>query len=167
VAAPTAGFHFTRPILRALWNKRVRIVKVCLHVGPGTFKPVKVKNIEQHFVDPEFAELSPRAARILNAVRKRGGKIFAVGTTTVRVLESAPLTDGNIQPFEGEVDLYIKPGFEFRFVDHLVTNFHLPKSSLLILVSAFAGRELILEAYREAVKEQLRFFSYGDAMLIL
>jgi S-adenosylmethionine:tRNA ribosyltransferase-isomerase len=167
VAAPTAGFHFTRSILNVLSRKGVKIVRVCLHVGPGTFKPVTAESIEDHTVDPEHAELSPDAASVLNRVRQSGGRIFAVGTTSVRTLESAPVADGLIQPFVGDVDLYIRPGFQFGVVDHLITNFHLPKSSLLILVSAFAGREVILEAYREAIANRLRFFSYGDAMLIL
>jgi S-adenosylmethionine:tRNA ribosyltransferase-isomerase len=167
VAAPTAGFHFTRSLLRTIEARGVKIVEACLHVGPGTFKPVKVQNIDDHIVDPEFAELSPEAASQLNWVREKGGLIFAVGTTTVRTLESAKIEHGEIQPFSGIVDLFIKPGFQFKVVDHLITNFHLPKSSLLILVSAFAGRELILRAYEEAIRHKMRFYSYGDAMLIL
>ena len=167
VAAPTAGFHFTRSLLRAIEAKEVRIIETCLHVGPGTFKPVKVQNIDDHVVDPEFAELSPKAASQLNQVREKGGSIFAVGTTTVRTLESAETVHGEIQPFSGMVDLFIKPGFKFKVVDHLITNFHLPKSSLLILVSTFAGRECILSAYEEAIRSKMRFYSYGDAMLIL
>ena len=167
VAAPTAGFHFTRPILRALKDKGVKIVELTLHVGPGTFKPIQVKDIDRHTVDPEVAELSPEAAKTLNTVRETGGSVFACGTTSVRTLESAPIKKGEIQPFSGFVDLYTKPGYKYRVVDHLITNFHLPKSSLLVLVSAFAGRERILEAYGEAIKEEYRFYSYGDAMLIL
>ncbi|HOP07093.1 MAG TPA: tRNA preQ1(34) S-adenosylmethionine ribosyltransferase-isomerase QueA [candidate division Zixibacteria bacterium] len=167
VAAPTAGFHFTRPLLKKLETKRIERIEICLHVGPGTFKPVSVDRIEDHTVDPEMAELDISAAKAINKVRERGGKIWAVGTTSVRTLESAPIKNGKIQPFEGMVDLYIRPGHEFRVVDHLITNFHLPKSSLIILVAAFAGRERVLEAYREAVAAQMRFYSYGDAMLIL
>ncbi|MFQ6008997.1 MAG: tRNA preQ1(34) S-adenosylmethionine ribosyltransferase-isomerase QueA [Candidatus Zixiibacteriota bacterium] len=167
VAAPTAGFHFTRSLLRTIQAKGVKIIEICLHVGPGTFKPVQVEDIDNHTVDPEFAELSPKAASQLNRVREEGGDIFAVGTTTVRTLESAKMKCGEIQPFSGLVDLYIKPGFRFRIVDHLITNFHLPRSSLLILVSAFAGRERILQAYQEAIQNKMRFYSYGDAMLIL
>jgi S-adenosylmethionine:tRNA ribosyltransferase-isomerase len=167
VAAPTAGFHFTRSLLAELGRKGVRVVETCLHVGPGTFKPVTVNDIDDHVVDPEYAELSRSAAERLNRIKTRGGSIFAVGTTTVRTLESATVVDGQIQPLSGLVDLYIRPGFRFRFVDHLITNFHLPKSSLLILVSAFAGRERILSAYRQAIEKRMRFYSYGDAMLIL
>ena len=143
VAAPTAGFHFTQPILSQLKARGVKVIETCLHVGPGTFKPVTADSIADHTVDPEFAELTPDAASMLNQVRDNGGKVFAVGTTTVRTLESAKITDGKVVPFSGEVDLYIRPGFEFRVVDHLITNFHLPKSSLLVLVAAFTGRERI------------------------
>jgi S-adenosylmethionine:tRNA ribosyltransferase-isomerase len=167
VAAPTAGFHFTKALLEQLHQKGVERIELTLHVGPGTFKPVKCDRIEDHTVDPEYAELSPEAARRLNVARERGGAIFAVGTTSVRTLESAETKDGEALPFSGMVDTYIRPGYKFRLVDHLITNFHLPKSSLLILVSAFAGREKVLEAYREAIREGYRFYSYGDAMLIL
>lgn len=166
VAAPTAGFHFTQRLLDELKKKGVKIATVTLHVGPGTFKPLKVENIADHVVDQEMAELPRETADTINAARKSGGRIFAVGTTSVRTLEASP--DGReVKPFSGMVDLYIKPGHSFRFVDAMVTNFHLPKSSLLILVSAFAGRELILDCYRDAIEQQMRFYSYGDAMLIL
>ncbi|MEK7775225.1 MAG: tRNA preQ1(34) S-adenosylmethionine ribosyltransferase-isomerase QueA [Candidatus Zixiibacteriota bacterium] len=165
VAAPTAGFHFTRGLLDALKKKGVQIAEVTLHVGPGTFKPLKVENIHDHVVDPEIGELPIATAAIINKARHSGHKIFAVGTTTVRTLESAPAGSA-VTPFSGMVDLYIKPGHRFRFVDHMVTNFHLPKSSLLILVSAFAGREAILDAYHDAIQRGMRFYSYGDAMLI-
>jgi S-adenosylmethionine:tRNA ribosyltransferase-isomerase len=167
VAAPTAGFHFTRSILDGLQRDDIEIIRVCLHVGPGTFKPVKTDDIESHVVDPEMATLLPDAAAAINRVRKSGGKIIAVGTTSVRTIESAPIRGGEVQPYEGMVDLYIRPGYRFKLVDHLVTNFHLPKSSLLILVSALAGRECILNAYREAIRQRMRFYSYGDAMLIV
>ncbi len=167
VAAPTAGFHFTPAILNEIKAKGVEVAELTLHVGPGTFKPVQVDDIDEHTVDPEFAEITESAADTINRSRASGGKVFVVGTTTVRTLESAPVKDGEIVPFSGEVDLYIRPGHRFKFVDHLVTNFHLPKSSLLILVSAYAGRELILKAYREAIAAGFRFYSYGDAMLIL
>ena len=167
VAAPTAGFHFTRPILNELGEKGVETVELTLHVGPGTFKPIKTDNIDEHKVDPEYAELPPSAAEKLSAVKARGGRIVAVGTTSVRTLESAKIKDGEILPFAGMVDLYIKPGYKFRLVERLVTNFHLPQSSLLVLVSAFAGRETILRTYAEAVRKRYRFYSYGDAMLIL
>jgi S-adenosylmethionine:tRNA ribosyltransferase-isomerase len=167
VAAPTAGLHFTRSLLEEVKRRKVSIIEVTLHVGPGTFKPIKVNNIEDHRVDPEFAQLSAIAADKINKVRTRGGKIVAVGTTSVRTLESAPMTSGIIDPFTGPVDLFIRPGFEFKVVDRLLTNFHLPQSSLLVLVSAFAGREQVLAGYREAVRLKYRFYSYGDAMLII
>ncbi|UCG62554.1 MAG: tRNA preQ1(34) S-adenosylmethionine ribosyltransferase-isomerase QueA [Candidatus Zixiibacteriota bacterium] len=167
VAAPTAGFHFTPTILDELKARGVEVVELTLHVGPGTFKPVQVDDIDQHTVDPEFAEITQTAADSISRARATGKKIFVVGTTTVRTLESAPVKEGDIVPFSGEVDLYIRPGHQFKFVDHLITNFHLPKSSLLILVSAYAGRELILKAYQEAITSRFRFYSYGDAMLIL
>lgn len=167
VAAPTAGFHFSRTLLKKVREMGVEPIELTLHVGPGTFKPVKVQNIEEHTVDPEFAELSETAATAINAVRNSGSRIFVVGTTSVRTLEAAEMMSGCVRPYAGLVNLYIKPGFKFRFTDHLVTNFHLPKSSLLILVSGFAGQELIRHAYHEAVKNDYRFYSYGDAMLIL
>ena len=167
VAAPTAGFHFTHGVLQQLATRRVNVIKLCLHVGPGTFKPVTAPHVEEHVVDPEWAELPAEAAAELNSVRNAGRRVFAVGTTSVRTLESAPVVNGAIQPFSGMVDLFIRPGHKFAVVDHLITNFHLPKSSLLILVSAFAGREMILQAYAEAIRNRLRFYSYGDAMLIL
>jgi S-adenosylmethionine:tRNA ribosyltransferase-isomerase len=167
VAAPTAGFHFTPTVIDRIRDNGVHIAELTLHVGPGTFKPVQVENIEEHTVDPEYATLPPETADTINRVRRAGGKIWAVGTTSVRTLEAASVNNGDIVPFEGEVDLYIRPGHQFRFVDHLLTNFHLPKSSLLILASAFAGREQILSAYQKAVENSFRFYSYGDAMLIL
>jgi len=167
VAAPTAGLHFTRKILDSIKSNGVKIITVTLHVGYGTFKMVKSANIEDHIVDPEFAEITKSAAHALNKVRQDGGKIFAVGTTSVRTLESAKIVGGEIQPYAEKVDLYIRPGFKFKVVDHLITNFHLPKSSLLILVSAFAGRKKILHAYNTAVENDFRFYSYGDCMLIL
>lgn len=167
VAAPTAGFHFTKLLLADLLEKGVKIINITLHVGPGTFKPVKVDDIENHTVDSEFAEITPGVASELNNIRSNGGNIFAVGTTSVRTLESAKIIDNAIQPFSGMVDLYIQPGYKFRVVNHLITNFHLPKSSLIILISAFAGRENIIEAYKSAIENEMRFYSYGDAMLIL
>ena len=168
VAAPTAGFHFTEEIIAKLKSKGVVIAELTLHVGPGTFKPVSVDNIKDHTVDPEYAILSSDTAEKINQARQNGKKIFAVGTTTTRTLESSEFDrDGNLIPFEKFVDLYIQPGYKFKVVDHLITNFHLPKSSLLILVSTFAGRERILEAYKKAIQEKYRFYSYGDAMLIL
>ena len=167
VAAPTAGFHLTKGLLKKIHEKRVAVCEITLHVGPGTFKPITVDEIENHTVDPEYAILPQSVTETLNHTRRSGGRIFAVGTTSVRTLESAPCDGDQIVPFEGMVDMYIQSGHQFRTVDHLVTNFHLPKSSLLVLVAAFAGRERILEAYAEAVAQEYRFYSYGDAMLIL
>ena len=168
VAAPTAGFHFTESIIEKLQAKGVEIAELTLHVGPGTFKPVSVDNIKDHTVDPEYAILTSETADKINKARKSGNKVIAVGTTSTRTLESAEIdNDGNLIPFEKFVDLYIQPGYKFQVVDHLITNFHLPKSSLLILVSTFAGRENVLEAYNRAIKEKFRFYSYGDAMLML
>jgi len=167
VAAPTAGLHFSNRVIKKIEDKGVKIIRITLHVGYGTFKTVKVDDINDHSVDPEYAQISKTSAKTINSIRKNGGKIFAVGTTSVRTLESAEIIDGEIQPFSDYVDLYIKPGHQFKVVDHLITNFHLPKSSLTILVSAFAGREQILNAYETAVKEKYRFYSYGDCMLIL
>lgn len=167
VAAPTAGLHFTKALLDKIKKKGIKIVELTLDVGPGTFKPVKTDNIEEHKIEPEQATLSAKAAATLNKVKVNGGRIVAVGTTSVRTLESAPAKSGQIQPFSGPVDLYIRPGHKFKVVDLLVTNFHLPKSSLLILVCALAGREEALKAYEQAVKKEFRFYSYGDAMLII
>ncbi|MBD3257120.1 tRNA preQ1(34) S-adenosylmethionine ribosyltransferase-isomerase QueA [candidate division GN15 bacterium] len=167
VAAPTAGFHFTRGLLDRVRELGVTVIELTLHVGPGTFKPITADDVDDHVVDPEYADLPAEAANQINRVRENGGSIFAVGTTSVRTLESATIAGGEVQPLAGMVNLYIKPGHRFRLVDHLVTNFHLPRSSLLVLVSAFAGRERILAAYREAIERRYRFYSYGDAMLIL
>ena len=167
VAAPTAGLHFTKALLNRIKKKGVKVVEITLDVGPGTFKPVIVSEIEEHRVEPEQATISAKAALVLNKVRKNGGRIIAVGTTSARTLESATIAGGQIQPLSAKVDLYIKPGHNFKVVDSLLTNFHLPKSSLLILVSALAGRELILKTYEEAVRQQMRFYSYGDAMLVV
>jgi S-adenosylmethionine:tRNA ribosyltransferase-isomerase len=167
IAAPTAGFHFTRSITRQIQTAGVELIKITLHVGPGTFKPITTDDITRHWVDPEYAELSPSAAHRLSHTKSTGGRVFAVGTTSVRTLESAANRKGDIRPVAGMIDLYIKPGHRFLVVDHLITNFHLPKSSLLVLVAAFAGREEILRVYEEAIREEYRFYSYGDAMLIL
>jgi len=167
VAAPTAGLHFTKSILQKIKDMGVKIIPITLHVGLGTFKTVRAVNIGDHIVDPEYAEISKSAVRSINKVRRDGGRIFAVGTTSVRTLESAEIADNEVMPFSGFVDLYIRPGYQFKIVDHLITNFHLPKSSLIILVSAFAGREKILKAYSEAIQNKYRFYSYGDCMLIL
>ena len=164
VAAPTAGFHFDQELLQALEEKGIEIAKVTLHVGPGTFKPIRDEDIRRHVVDPEWFELSEETASAINRVKDRGGRVVAVGTTVVRVLETVGLP---AKPRSGVTHLYILPGHRFKVVDALVTNFHLPGTSLLVLVSAFATRELVLRAYREAVSKRYRFYSYGDAMLIL
>lgn len=167
IAAPTAGLHFTAQVNDALVGRQAQVVEITLHVGYGTFQPVRVDNIEQHRVDPEFYEIRDEAARVINESRAQGGRVIAVGTTTVRALESATNNEGSVEPGRGETRLTIIPGYEFRITDALLTNFHLPRSSLLLLVSAFAGRNLTLEAYRHAVAERFRFYSYGDCMLVI
>ncbi|HEY0875075.1 MAG TPA: tRNA preQ1(34) S-adenosylmethionine ribosyltransferase-isomerase QueA [Vicinamibacterales bacterium] len=167
VAAPTAGLHFTREMLDALAARGVEQVQVTLHVGYGTFKPVRSEDVESHVVDPEAYEISADAAERLNSARAEGRRIVAVGTTTTRALEDAAIKGGGrILPGRADATTFIYPGFEFRVIGGLLTNFHLPKSSLLMLVSAFAGRERILAAYRHAVEQRYRFYSYGDAMLV-
>ena len=166
VAAPTAGLHFTDDLFRRLEAHGVGWVDATLHVGLGTFRPIEAERSEDHALHAEWAELTLRAANELTACRARGGRIVAVGTTSARVLESAA-AGGTIAPFTGETALYLRPGHEFRGLDALATNFHLPRSSLLVLVSALAGVELVRAAYAEAIRERYRFYSYGDAMLIL
>src|SRR5690606_7407537 len=165
VAAPTAGLHFDESLLEAVQAKGVDTASVTLHVGAGTSQPVRVERIEEHQRHPEPAEVSSEVCQQVAQARARGGRVIAVGTTSVRALESASRS-GELQPLTGETDIFIYPGYRFRSVDALITNFHLPRSTLLTLVSAFGGRECILEAYTEAVKQQYRFFSYGDAMFI-
>ncbi len=165
VAAPTAGLHFDQELLGKLKLKGVKMAYVTLHVGPGTFKPVRVDDIREHQVDPEWVEVPQDTVDQILETQKRGGRVIAVGTTTVKSLESAAL-EGELKPFNGPTSLYILPGHCFKVVDMMITNFHLPKSSLLILVSAFAGRERIITAYKEAVSLKYHFFSYGDAMLL-
>lgn len=168
VAAPTAGLHFTAAILDALDQRGVERATLTLHVGYGTFKPVRVETVEAHTVDPEVFEVPPDTARRLEAARREGRRIVAVGTTTTRALETAAREGrGAIEPGRRETSLFIHPGFEFRVVSALLTNFHLPRSSLLMLACAFGGRERVLAAYREAVADRFRFYSYGDAMLIV
>jgi S-adenosylmethionine:tRNA ribosyltransferase-isomerase len=166
VAAPTAGLHFDEPLLAALAARGVTWTTVTHHIGYGTFKPVRVAEVEEHQVDPENYVIAPDAAAAIEATRAAGGRIVAVGTTTTRALESA-VTGNGVGAGPGTTDLFIRPGHEFRVVDALVTNFHLPRSSLVMLVAAFAGRELTLAAYRHAVAAGFRFYSYGDAMLIV
>lgn len=167
VAAPTAGLHFTETLLQAIRDKGIRTAYVTLHVGPGTFKPVACEDIREHRMDPEWFELPADAAKVVNETRERGGRIIAVGSTSVRVLETAAQKGWPLQAGSGETALFIYPGYAFTAVDALLTNFHLPKSTLFMLVCAFAGRERMLETYRTAAAEQYRFYSYGDAMLIL
>jgi len=166
-AAPTAGLHFTPELMKKIREKGVEIVPVLLHVGLGTFRPVKVDDITEHRMHAEYYEISEEAARVINAVKRRGGRVIAVGTTTTRCLESAAAARGEVRPGAGWTDIFIYPGYRFLAIDGLITNFHLPKSTLLMMVSALAGRERILCAYREAVSLGYRFFSFGDAMLII
>ncbi|KAF2957649.1 S-adenosylmethionine:tRNA ribosyltransferase-isomerase [Thermotoga sp. Ku-13t] len=163
IAAPTAGFHFTETLLEKIRSMGVQTVEVTLHVGIGTFRPVKTENIEQHRMHSEKYSIPPRVVEIIRQAKSQGHRIIAVGTTVVRTLESFARTNLT----EGETDLFIYPPFEFKIVDALITNFHLPRSTLLMLVCAFAGHQLIMNAYQEAVKQRYRFYSFGDAMFIL
>lgn len=165
-AAPTAGLHFTEKILDEIRGKGVTVAPVILHVGPGTFKPVKTENIEDHVMDPEPFEIPESSAQAVTLAKKEGRRVIAVGSTVTRCLESSADETGAVRPCSGETDMFIKPGYRFKVVDAMLTNFHLPKSTLLILVCAFAGKDFTLSAYNEAVKEEYRFFSYGDAMFI-
>lgn len=167
VAAPTAGLHFTPELVQALREMGVEIAELTLHVGYGTFAPVRSRDIRSHVIHQEWVQLLPQSAATINAAKQSGRRIWAVGTTSTRSLEFAAGAKGLVQPFAGPCDLYIYPGFRFQVVDNLITNFHLPQSSLLLLVSALAGRERILAAYAEAVQLRYRFFSYGDAMAIM
>ncbi len=166
-AAPTAGLHFTEELLAKIKNMGVLVAPVMLHVGLGTFRPVKADNIKDHKMHSEYFVMSEESADIINNVRKNGGRVVSVGTTSTRVLESTVDDNGTVHAFAGETDIFIYPGYKFKCVDALITNFHLPESTLVMLVSAFAGREFILDAYKTAVKEKYRFFSFGDAMLIV
>ena len=166
IAAPTAGLHFTQALLETLKNSGIEIATLTLHVGPGTFQPVKVENIQTHKMHAEYIHLGDTEARRIRTAQEAGVKIVAIGTTVVRSLETAGAT-GHVRPYTGYSELFIYPGHQFNVVDALVTNFHLPKSTLLMLVSAFAGRDLIQKAYQAALQHNYRFYSYGDAMLIL
>ena len=166
-AAPTAGLHFTPELLKQLEEKGVRLCWLTLHVGLGTFRPVKEENILDHEMHSEFCVIPEETARIINETRAAGGRIVSVGTTTCRTLESFAKADGSVEAKSGWTDIFIYPGYRFKCVDALITNFHLPESTLLMLVSAFAGRERVLEAYREAVEMKYRFFSFGDCCLFL
>jgi len=166
IAAPTAGLHFTPQVVEALQSRGARVVEITLHVGYGTFEPVRVDSVEQHRVGSEFFEISEGAARVINQGRTRG-RIVAIGTTTTRALESAVSPDGLVEPGKGQTTLTITPGYKFQVVNSLLTNFHLPRSSLLLLVAAFAGRDFTLAAYRYAVEQRFRFYSYGDCMFVI
>ncbi|MEH6557203.1 MAG: tRNA preQ1(34) S-adenosylmethionine ribosyltransferase-isomerase QueA [Oceanicoccus sp.] len=166
VAAPTAGLHFTDQFIQQCKNKGVDTAFVTLHVGAGTFQPVRVSNITEHKMHSEWLEVSEEVCEKVRLTRQRGGRVIAVGTTSVRSLETAS-QDGELRPFSGDSEIFIYPGYRFKSVDAIVTNFHLPESTLIMLVSAFANREHVLEAYRQAVEHQYRFFSYGDAMFVL
>ncbi|NLM85042.1 MAG: tRNA preQ1(34) S-adenosylmethionine ribosyltransferase-isomerase QueA [Clostridiales bacterium] len=166
-AAPTAGLHFTEELLDRLREKGIIITAITLHVGLGTFRPVKTENIEDHVMHAEYCEISQEAADTINAARAAGGRIIAVGTTSCRTLESRAEEDGTVRPYAGFTNCFIYPGYRFKCIDGLITNFHLPESTLIMLVSALAGRENILRAYAEAVEKRYRFFSFGDAMLII
>ncbi len=166
-AAPTAGLHFTKELLAAAAGKGVKIAEVTLHVGLGTFRPVKVENIADHHMHEEVYMVSREAADIINETKRSRHRVVAVGTTSTRTLESAAGIDGTLAETSGSTDIFIYPGYRFKVVDALITNFHLPQSTLVMLVSAMAGRERVLDAYRTAVKERYRFFSFGDAMLII
>jgi len=166
VAAPTAGLHFTPQLMEKIRAKGVKFLFVTLHIGPGTFRPVRTEEVEEHTLEAEYGELSPSVAEALNQARGEKRRVIAVGTTAVRVLETA-YREGQITPYRGWTDLYIFPGYRFQVVEALITNFHLPRSTLLLLVAAFAGKELIDEAYQEAIRRGYRFYSFGDAMFIL
>jgi S-adenosylmethionine:tRNA ribosyltransferase-isomerase len=166
VAAPTAGLHFTGEILRKIADCGVEIVSLTLHVGLGTFLPVRVEDPTLHRMHREFFRIPEETAQAVNRRKKGGGRVLAVGTTTTRALEQGGCEDGTLRPGDGEADIFIYPGYRFRIVDALFTNFHLPKSTLLMLVSAFAGKDLLFRAYEEAIRKGFRFYSYGDAMFI-
>ena len=165
-AAPTAGLHFTEDLLKKIEEKGVKIANVTLHVGIGTFRPVKVENIEEHEMHSEHFYIKQEDVDKINETKKQGKKVIAVGTTSCRVLETIAKEDGTVEVTEGDTKIFIYPGYQFKCLDGLITNFHLPESTLLMLVSALAGREYILKAYNEAVKEEYKFFSFGDAMFI-
>ncbi|BBP43197.1 tRNA preQ1(34) S-adenosylmethionine ribosyltransferase-isomerase QueA [Thiosulfativibrio zosterae] len=168
VAAPTAGLHFDEPFLEKLQQKGVQLGYVTLHVGAGTFKPVQVDDISEHRMHSEVIEILPETVALIQQTKAKGGRVFAIGTTSVRCLESAAWLSatGELAPYQGETDIFITPGYEFKVVDVLLTNFHLPESTLIMLVSAFAGYQPTMNAYAHAVQQQYRFFSYGDAMLV-
>nr|ADI23466.1 S-adenosylmethionine:tRNA-ribosyltransferase-isomerase (queuine synthetase) [uncultured nuHF1 cluster bacterium HF0770_35I22] len=166
VASPTAGLHFSMNLINDLKRCGIRVAPITLHVGAGTFLPIKTDTINHHRMHSEWVEINARTANLINKTRKAGGKIIAVGTTVLRTLETAVDTEGNIHPFKGKTDIFIAPGHQFKTVDLLITNFHLPKSTLFVLVSAFCGLNRMKNAYKYAIKKKYRFFSYGDASLL-
>ncbi len=166
-AAPTAGLHFTPKLLDEIKNMGVNIAEVTLHVGLGTFRPVKEKDVLKHHMHSEFFQIDEEAADLINDTKKRGGRIISVGTTSTRTLEAAADADGHLKAKSGWTEIFIYPGYQFKVIDGLITNFHLPESTLLMLVSALAGREQVLHAYEEAIRSRYRFFSFGDAMFII
>ena len=166
-AAPTAGLHFTNELLEKIRHKGVRIASITLHVGLGTFRPVKVEDVNNHHMHTEWYEVNKEAADIINETKKNGGRVICVGTTSCRTIESVADENGLMSAKTGETDIFIYPGYKFKVMDGLITNFHLPESTLVMLVSAFAGKERVLSAYETAVKERYRFFSFGDAMILI
>lgn len=166
-AAPTAGLHFTKELLAKIEEQGIRIVYVTLHVGLGTFRPVKEENVLEHHMHSEWYQVTPEAAKTINDTKSAGGRVICVGTTSCRTIESAADETGKVQAGSGDTQIFIYPGYHFKVLDGLITNFHLPESTLVMLVSALAGRERVLAAYEEAIKERYRFFSFGDAMIIL
>jgi len=167
VAAPTAGLHFTKRLLNKIEKKGVKIVPVVLHLGLGSFRPVMVEDLSRHKMDSEYFEITEKSADTINTIMKQGGKVIAVGTSTVRALESVVTSEGWVKPMKGWTDKFIYPPYEIKIVDKLITNFHLPSSTLIMLVCAFAGKDFIFKAYRKAIREKYQFYSYGDAMIIL
>jgi S-adenosylmethionine:tRNA ribosyltransferase-isomerase len=167
VAAPTAGLHFTDRLFEDIRDKGIQTAFVTLHVGAGTFRPVKTENLEDHDIHSEYYSIDSENAAIINKAHQNGGRIIAVGTTSVRTLETVADSKGQINPSRGNTKLFIQPGYEFKIVDGMITNFHLPKSTLLALVSAFTGTDNVISAYRHAVEQRYRFYSYGDAMFII
>lgn len=165
-AAPTAGLHFTEELLQKVQEQGVRTAYVTLHVGLGTFRPVKEENLLNHHMHSEFYQVTQDAANTINSTKQAGGRVICVGTTSCRTVESAASDDGRVVAGSGDTEIFIYPGYQFKVLDNLITNFHLPESTLIMLVSALAGRERVLDAYQEAVRERYRFFSFGDAMFI-
>ena len=167
IAAPTASLHFTQDMLKLLRDQGVRVAWITLHIGLGTFTPIKVRTVEDHEMEAEWVEISKQTAHEIDQTKERGGKVISVGTTTTRALESFSNGNGGVKPGEGMTSLFIYPPYHFRVIDGLITNFHLPKSTLILLVSAFSGKDLLMNAYQEAIDRKYRFYSYGDAMLII